>query len=178
MNFFCHDNCIHCPKKIECTFEKGIPSGVDVFFVLTMVWLLMCSTKARMATRTTSVIAIFERNDNMTNNNNFFLRINNSIQTNHDGFLTRTLELTKYSTLPAFFVERSGFAHWNFINYLDIYIYILLYSFLFVWSNFIFISNNLDKWMNTLVRKWVCRVGTDKDDVEECIDARGGAYKN
>ena len=111
MNFFCHDNCIHCPKKIECTFEKGIPSGVDVFFVLTMVWLLMCSTKARMATRTTSVIAIFERNDNMTNNNNFFLRINNSIQTNHDGFLTRTLELTKYSTLPAFFVERSGFAH-------------------------------------------------------------------
>ena len=32
--------------------------------------------------------------------------------------------------------------------------------------------------MNTLVRKWVRRVGTDKDGVEECIDARGGAYKN
>jgi len=77
---------------MECAFEKGIPSGVDVL-ILTMVWLLMCSTKAKMATRTTSDIAIFERNDKMTNNNKIILRINNSVQTNHDGVLSRTLEL-------------------------------------------------------------------------------------
>jgi len=79
-------------NDMECAFEKGIPSGVDVL-ILTMVWLLMCSTKAKMATRTTSDIAIFERNDKMTNNNKIILRINNSIQTNHDGVLSRTLEL-------------------------------------------------------------------------------------